>query len=68
MRRYEEEVLNYAFEDIKPELGLDWVRVTTNDPHAWHGSGKFTMEFGIVDRYGRGTFKTTWTDKNKEVI
>ena len=26
------------------------------------------MEFGIVDRYGRRTINTTWTDKNKEVI
>ena len=26
------------------------------------------MEFGIVDQYGRGTIKTMWSDKNKEVI
>ena len=25
-------------------------------------------KLGIVDRYSRGTFKATWTDKNKEVI
>jgi hypothetical protein len=67
-RRYEEEVLSYAFNDVQSELALDWVQTKSNDPYACHGSGKFTMNFGIVDRYGRGSYKTTWYDKSKDVI
>jgi len=49
LRRYETEVFQYAFEDIRPILGLDYARVVNNDANSFRGEGKFTMEFKACD-------------------
>ena len=50
-RRYETQVLEYVFEDIKPELGLDYEFVENTDIESDEliGGGKYTIRFQACD-------------------
>ncbi len=55
--------MEYAFEDIKPELGLDYELVENTDIESDEliGEGKYTIRFQACNRYGRGNYVVTWS-------
>ena len=64
MRRYEAEVLEYCYEDIKPTLGMDYIlRQTKTDEITC--KGKYKMQFHCIDSLGRGDITMKWIDKRK---
>ena len=67
-REFESLVNEWAFEDIKPTLGLDYVKVQNKDPNLWVGRGKFSASFQACDRHGRGRVQVCWSDRNKEKL
>ena len=61
LRSYENRVLQYAFRDVLPTLGLDYDLGYNTHPANWEGEGKFTMTFCACDRYVRkGPVKIDW--------
>ena len=67
-RRYETEVFQYAFEDIRPTLGLDYDRKPNQDKTGWVGEGRYTLTFESCDRYGKGPTKVDWEENAKNVM
>ena len=48
-RSYENQVLEYAFRDVLPTLGLDYDLQYNTEPDNWDGEGRFTMTFCACD-------------------
>ena len=64
-REFEELVFEWAFEDIKPQLGLDFVRVDNTNLNHYSGSGEFDANFLACDDRGRGGVCVNWKDRSK---
>ena len=69
LRRYETVVLNYAFDDIRPLLGLDYQRVTFTNIFDSIGVDPYTLTFHDCDHLGRGPPESIkWKEPSKDKL
>ena len=65
---FDTEVLEWAYEDIKPKIGLDWVKVTEQyckDIICW---GEYKLTFGPYDHRGQCISNVKWMDNEEQKI
>ena len=67
-RVYENKVLEYAFDDIKCEIGLDYEKCDNSDVSGWRVYGRYIMAFSNCDHHQRGTIHVIWNDKYKQIL
>ena len=67
-RVYENQVLEYAFDDMKCELGLDYERCDRPDVKRWKVYGRYDMSFAACDHLQRGAVVVVWNDKSKKKL
>ena len=65
---YEKYVLDYAFDDIKCDLGMDYERCDSLDASKWKVSGRFNMSFSMCDHRQRGAVDVIWNDRYKRTL
>ena len=67
---FTEQVANfdYAFDDIRIELGLDYERCSSLNVSRWTISGRFNVSFATCDHRQRGAVDVIWHDHYKQTL